>query len=251
MIKNTFQLLPAVGPGKERTIWKDGVLDWSQFLDRSSVKGIADSKKKMADTIIEECHDFLREKRIVDLSARMPRKEHWRLYEEAREDVAYLDIETDGLSRDSLVTVVSVHRTHGTTTLVHGQGLNAESLETALDGATMLVTFNGSCFDVPVLHQSFPSLNFEIPHFDLRFGCRRIGLTGGLKKIETMTGLCRDEELASVDGEEAVRLWKTWKRTGDQKSLRTLIEYNRADTINLVALADLVYPVLVRRCLEC
>lgn len=251
MIRNTFQLLPAVGPGKERTIWKDGVLNWSQFLERSSVKGIADKKKKSADTIIEECVNLLHERKILDLSARMPRTEHWRLYEEAHENVAYLDIETDGLSRDSLITVVSVHRTSGTTTLVHGQGLNEETLKNALSGASLLVTFNGSCFDVPVMRNSFPSLDLEIPHFDLRFACRRIGLTGGLKKIETMTGLCRDESLASVDGEDAVRLWRAWKRLGDQKSLETLIKYNRADTINLVALADIVYPALVRRCMEC
>ena len=251
MIRSTFQLLPAVGPGKERTIWNDGVLNWSQFLDRPSVKGISKDRKGSADLIIEECMDLLDRGRIVDLSARVPRQEHWRLYGEVQKDVAFLDIETDGLNRDSLVTVISVHRTQGTTTLVHGLGLDSDALEKALDGASMLVTFNGSCFDIPVMRHSFPSLDFDIPHFDLRFACRRIGLTGGLKKIETLTGLCRDKDLASIDGLDAVRLWKAWRRTGDRKSLQTLIEYNRADTINLLALANIIYPVLVRRCMEC
>ena len=110
----------------------------------------------------------------------------------------------------------------------------------------MLVTFNGRCFDVPTLRCSFPDVNLELPHFDLRFGCKDVGMTGGLKNIEKSIGLSRSDDIAEVDGFEAVRLWKRWKNAGDEESLRRLVDYNRADTVNLETLADVVYPRLVR-----
>ncbi|MBO4551675.1 MAG: ribonuclease H-like domain-containing protein, partial [Candidatus Methanomethylophilaceae archaeon] len=122
----------------------------------------------------------------------------------------------------------------------------AETLQEALDGSKMLVTFNGKCFDVPVLRYSFPNVDLDIPHFDLRYGCGRIGLKGGLKPIERMLGITRADEIHDVDGEEAVRLWMNWEKRGDSESLRILTEYNRADTINLETISGMVYDRLVR-----
>lgn len=59
-------------------------------------------------------------------------------------------------------------------------------------------------------------------------------------------GISRDEEIKGVDGFEAVMLWKKWDDFGDRDALNTLIEYNRADTVNLTAVAERVYEKLVR-----
>ena len=74
----------------------------------------------------------------------------------------------------------------------------------------------------------------------------RLGREAALKNIERAIGLKRSEDIAEVDGLEAVRLWKRWTNRGDEESLRRLVEYNRADTINLEVLADTVYPRLVK-----
>ena len=115
-----------------------------------------------------------------------------------------------------------------------------------MEGCKLLVTFNGKCFDIPVLKYSFPNVDLDIPHFDLRYGCKRIGLGGGLKNIERMLGIARDDDIHGVDGEEAVRLWKNWERRNDAESLRILTEYNRADTVNLESISGTVYDRLVR-----
>ena len=168
------------------------------------------------------------------------------MYRHFRDSAAYLDIETDGLSRDSLVTVVTVHRPGDTVTLTEGIDLTPDTLAQALDGVSLLVTFNGSCFDVPVLRNSFPEVDWDIPQFDLRFASRKVGYRGGLKPLEIEMGITRSEDIEGVDGADAVRLWKMWERHGDRDSLEILTEYNRADTVNLERIADTIYERLVR-----
>ena len=63
--------------------------------------------------------------------------------------------------------------------------------------------------------------------------------------MEIELGITRDEEIEGVDGAMAVRLWKQWERHGDKDALEILTEYNRADTINLERIADIIYGKLV------
>ena len=246
MIENTFQIAPGIGAKKERDIWDSGVLTWDDFLSADCICGMKDEKKRRCDGYLEEAKILLKDRDSRGLCDLLKKGEEWRLYGDFRKDAAYLDIETDGLERDSLVTVVTVHRKNKTVTLTHGIDLDSETLQDALDGCGLLVTFNGKCFDVPVLRYSFPNVDLDMPHFDLRYGCAKVGLKGGLKPIERATGISRSDDILDVDGEEAVRLWKNWARRGDSESLRILTEYNRADTVNLETLSDIVYGRLVR-----
>jgi uncharacterized protein YprB with RNaseH-like and TPR domain len=246
MIESTFIIAPGVGPKRERAIWSTGIRKWSDFMDSASVEGITDGTKRRCDTVLSEAYRLLDDGNAAGLGDMLKSGEQWRLWDRFGDRAAFLDIETDGLERDSTVTVVTVHKKNDTVTLINGKGLDTESLACALDGCSMLVTFNGSCFDVPVLRNSFPSVSFDMPHFDLRFACRKVGMTGGLKRIERTVGIERSDAISDVDGEEAVRLWNQWKYHGDRQALDTLAEYNRADTINLEKLSDIVYRRLVR-----
>ena len=247
MIERTFQILPSVSVKREASIWNLGVRTWNDFIGTETIKGIPESKKPVFDSILEEAYDLLGSGDSEALGTMVPRREHWRMYDHFKEDTAFFDIETDGLERDSTVTVVTVVKNGRVTTLTEGQDLDAETLSEAFGDPSMLVTFNGSCFDIPVLRYSFPGLELSMPHFDLRFGCRRAGYSGGLKNIERQLGMERDESVKEVDGFEAVRLWKEWKRTGNRSSLEILQEYNRADTINLKTLADMMYAELRKK----
>lgn len=246
MIRHTFRIAPSIGTKKERCIWESGVRDWDDFLNAESVCAVPDYRKKECDLAISNAYDLLDDGDAAGLNDLLPKSEQWRLFGEFRDDAAYLDIETDGLERDSLVTVVTVHRKDDTITLVHGKDLDAGTLSDALEGTSVLVTFNGSCFDLPVLKESFPMLGIDMPHMDLRFASRKVGYRGGLKNLEVQIGISRDEGIAGVDGFEAVRLWKRWIKLGDSDSLKKLTAYNRADTINLKQIADVIYPKLVR-----
>jgi len=109
-------------------------------------------------------------------------------------------------------------------------------LRAAFDGADLLVTFNGKRFDVPFLEANF-DVDLDLPHLDLMYTCKQIGLSGGLKQIEQDIGIERDRP--DISGRDAVRLWKEHER-GQDGSLETLISYNREDAVNLRTLADTV-----------
>ncbi len=243
MIEHTFQMLPSVGRKKEAALWESGVRDWDEFLSSGSVAGI--KSKERCDSVLMQAAELLDDGEAALLGDMIPRGEHWRMFDRFKDDAAYLDIETDGLSRDALVTVVTVHRKDRTCTLTEGIDLDASSLADALEGAKILVTFNGSCFDVPVLRNSFPEVDFDLPHYDLRFAARKVGYRGGLKPLEIEMGVSRPDEIEGVDGAMAVRLWHQWTRHDDRDALDILTEYNRADTVNLETIAERIYGRLV------
>jgi uncharacterized protein YprB with RNaseH-like and TPR domain len=247
VIRNTFQILPSVGNGKERNLWKSGVRDWDVFRDERKVKGISAVRKENMDRQLDRADEFLDRGLSDYFSKILPTVEHWRLYDRFKEDTAYLDIETDGRSSYANVTVVGLYRNGETTALVRGQDLSAASLKEALDGVKLLVTFNGSSFDLPILGYHFPLAVPRVPHYDLRHACRRIGLTGGLKAIEKKMGMSRAREVEYVTGEEAVYLWRAWERSGSKNALKLLKQYNEEDTVNLEPIAEHVYRTLSDR----
>ena len=247
MIRRTFQILPSVGKGKESNLWKSGIRDWDDFRSTDKVRGIAKERKGRLDQHLERAEGFLHNGRTDYFYKILPTVEHWRLYDRFRTETAFLDIETDGRSSYANVTVVGIYRNGGTTSLVSGQDLDAKSLKAALDGAKVLVTFNGSSFDLPILEYHYPFTVPRVPHFDLRHACRRVGLQGGLKSIEKQMGIARAREVEYVTGEEAVYLWRAWERAGSKNALKLLKKYNEEDTVNLAPLADYVYETLKNR----
>ena len=245
MIEHTFQMLPSVGAKKEKALWESDILTWDDFLSSDCSGCIRPALKERSDPIVMQAAEMLREGDSLALADLFPKSEHWRLFDHFKDDAAYLDIETDGLSRDSLVTVVTVHRKDATYTLTEGIDLDAESLSKALEGSKILVTYNGSCFDVPVLRNSFPGVDLDMPQYDLRFASRKVGFTGGLKPLEIELGIHRSEDILDVDGAMAVHLWHQLTRNGDEDALDILRQYNRADTVNLEYIAGVIYGRLV------
>jgi uncharacterized protein len=143
--------------------------------------------------------------------------------------------------RSDNVTVVVLHRNGTTVNLAQDESLTSERMQMELDRCGLLVTFFGSTFNVPYLQAIFPTLRVPPLHFDLCFGARRLAMRGGLKPIERELGIDRQARIRHLDGFDAVRLWREWRR-GD-----ALLTYNRADTENLVLLADRLYEDMISR----
>ncbi|AFE05718.1 hypothetical protein COCOR_04234 [Corallococcus coralloides DSM 2259] len=238
MLLHTFQLIPGVGPWREKDLWSKGIRTWDDFPDG----GIVISRK--ADTAarerIAEARAALARRDLKDLARMVPPREHWRLFPEFQDDAVYFDIETDG-SKTQVPTVVSLFDAEGLH--VYIQGRNMDALPEGLAKRRLWVTFNGSCFDVPVLKEYFGAKNFPVPeaHIDLRFVTRRLGMGGGLKEIEDKLGVGRPPHLKGVNGYDAVLLWRAYLRRGDVEALRYLVEYNLYDSFQLRSLMDLAY----------
>lgn len=232
-IENSFIPVRGVGETTERRLWERGVTHWDAF--DGQVVG-----STLAERIETYIHDGWRRLDAGDVSYfanAMPAASRWRLYENVRDETCFLDIETTGLSADrNDVTTVSVHRDGETKTFVKGRDLTADRLRAELDAAALLVTFNGQRFDVPFLETCY-DVEIDLPHVDLMYPCKKLGLDGGLKAIERDLGIDRD--LPDLSGRDAVRLWREYER-GDDAALETLVRYNRADTANMEPLMEIV-----------
>ncbi|MDZ7730746.1 MAG: ribonuclease H-like domain-containing protein [Natrialbaceae archaeon] len=239
-IENSFRHVDGVGPTIEQRLWEEGSTHWNEF-DGSCV---GETVAERIERAIEESWRRLDASDYGYFAETLPTESRWRLYENVADTACFLDIETTGLDADrNVVTTVSLHRNGETTTLVRGQDLAGHRLSAALEEADLLMTFNGKRFDVPFLETNF-DLSVDVPHLDLMYPCRRLGLTGGLKRIERDLGIERPGP--DISGRDAVRLWHEYER-GKDTALEQLITYNQADTENLAVLVEEVTDRLHQR----
>jgi uncharacterized protein len=250
MIRRSFVFLPSVGPATEKGIWSKGATTWNEFLSTERIAGFSKRRKEDLDARLTEAQSFLDDERTEYFCGLLPSTEQWRMFDELRNGVAYLDIETTGVGPGNLVTVVGIMRNGIMTTLVHGKDLNHGAIKEALDGVKMLVTFNGSSFDLPMIEHEFPFSVPRVPHYDLRHVCPKAGYHGGLKSVEQQIGISRPQEIEYVTGEQAVYLWHLWSRKGNRNALDLLTKYNAEDVKNLEPLADIVYRIMKERMLR-
>jgi uncharacterized protein len=231
LLRSTFQHLPGIGPITEARLWEAGVHRWESLgpaLHRGLVGGIEPDRVERG---IAASREALAAGDAAFFGSRLPASEHWRIYPSFSQATAFLDIETTSLSPyEGIVTVVTVHGGGRTRSFVADDDL--EELPAYLRAFPLLVTFNGSLFDVPFLKVRFPTLQPPPVHVDLRFLLYRIGQAGGLKAIEQRLGLGDRSGVEGVHGLEAVRLWEQY-RSGSGSALDRLVRYNRADTVNL------------------
>ncbi len=246
MIRHSFILLPKVGEASEKKLWRRGVRSWEDFIATESVEGMSPVRKELLSSRLLEASCFLGKRESEYFNQCLPRREHWRLYEELKSETAFLDIETDGVDRHAHTTIVGIHSSDGFVTLTRGQDLNAETIRAALKGKKLLVTFNGLSFDIPMLEKEFPFCVPKVPHMDLRHMCPRIGIHGGLKDVEIQLGMKRPTELEYLRSSDAVHLWHAWKR-GSPGALKILQRYNEQDCVNLENVADTVYEEMSSR----
>ncbi len=242
MIENTFLFLPGVGEKTEQKIWQQGITNWNEFLETSNVKGLGDGRKVHADEQIVKAKKSVREGKAKFFTDRLPKSAHWRLYNKFRDETVFLDIETSG--GYGYITVIGLFDGYDVKHFVKGANMEKTALKEELEKYSLIATFNGRSFDIPVINKYFKDVVPEIPHMDLRHVCSQLGLTGGLKKIEKELDLERETLVDGMAGGDAVILWDKFQATRNKKYLKQLLQYNAEDIINLKPLAEYVFEEL-------
>ena len=175
----------------------------------------------------------------------LARGEHYRIPLSFPSKTIFLDIETTGLSvYYDQVTLVGWST--GSQYNAYIAGGDESALRRALSEAGIIVTFNGSLFDLPFLREHFKNLTIPPVHVDLRFLARRVGLAGGQKNIELAVGIRRPRDLEALRGEAAPLLWHKYK-CGDIDALKLLLAYNHADVEGMKGIFDAVIKRLRKR----
>ena len=176
---------------------------------------------------VEASEEALATRDIEFFARRLPKREFYRIAASFPESSVFLDIESTGLS-PHYDQVTLVGWSVGSTYTVLVDPSQIAQLEHDLQEHPIVVTFNGSLFDLPFLTKRFETDWSGLCHVDLRYLAKRVGLTGGQKKIEQEIGLTREGSLSGITGAEAVSLWFDYKE-GDLNALRELVRYNHAD----------------------
>ena len=244
MLCSSFQLAPGLGRRSEQRLWQNAVLRWQDYDPSSGL--LTKHSDALLRPALERARAAFDAREVDDLARLLPPEEHWRLFGEFPDDAAYLDIETsDDTVGAGFISAIGVLDRRGPQLLLAGPAL--QRFPELARGWSLLVTFNGSSFDLPILRRVFPDWQPPRAHIDLRHVLRRLGYSGGLKAIERRVPLLHLARPAHLDGLAAGQACGLFAlgRNGDRAALRRFAEYNLYDVVNLRTLMAYAYNAQV------
>lgn len=244
MLRQTFCHIPGIGETTEVALWKNGCTDWNLALEAFADHSFGTADRRMVQQYLKGSKYALDSKDHQFFARGLRLKEAWRAYGDFQDACVYLDIETDGGSSGSSITMIGLYDGSDFTCLRRGEDL--ENFRDIITRYSMMVTFFGAGFDIPMLQKRFPDVRFDQIHMDLCPTLKRLGYRGGLKRIEKELGITRGSESEGLNGMDAIRLWNRFERLGDDAALETLVAYNREDVVNLEWLAKFAFDRLRR-----
>lgn len=242
MLERTFLHIPGVGRETEARLWQEGIDSWRAAEERCAETSWGSANRETVARVLRESRDHFDRGVHQYFTVALGHQEAWRAFDCFPCRTAFLDIETDGGRSANSVTMVGVYDGNEFRAYINGENLGDFADDISHFG--YLVTFAGASFDLPMLRKRFPHVPFDQVHWDLLHGFRRLGIRGGLKRIEQQFGLSRSDETTGLGGLDAIYLWNRWRRFQDADARARLIQYNREDVENLRPLARICFDLL-------
>lgn len=251
MLTRSFIFAKGMTEELERALWARGVVSWDLLRRHSgeASAAIGEARTRKLIQAVVEAQGALAARDTAWFTRNWPERDFWRLWQGYCEpaEVACVDIETTGRTPGyDQITVIGLATGTQTRAFVAERPADVDlpltDFPEAMKKCRLLVTFNGVGFDVPFIERHFRTLGFTMamPHIDLIFPARALGLSGGLKDMEKTLGIVRNQDIADVRGLEAIALWGRW-RQGDRSAYDRLVTYCQADCANLIAFAEIIY----------
>ncbi len=241
---NSFTFVKGIGVKAEVTLRELGICCWNDVIKEQRPELFPKQKWYALWNGVNSAIEALKTLDISQLTNLIPKVQHWKMIPTFIDRIAYLDIETTGLSPHySHITTIAVYDGTKVHDFVRGDNLN--DFPAFISKFPAITTFYGKSFDIPFIKHEM-GIGFNQIHFDVCFLLRRLKITGGLKKIERRFGISRGV-LEDMDGYTAVILWKKFKQTRKKEYLDTLLAYNNEDVINLEFLLYRAYNLLIEK----
>ncbi|MFC1558035.1 ribonuclease H-like domain-containing protein [candidate division KSB1 bacterium] len=243
LLECSYIHIPGIQDKTEVRIWEMGILSWDDMEDRFSDNDLPFKNTDVVKSYIGGSKSALEKGNIRFFKENFPKREYWRFYPAFKDKTLFLDIETNGLSKeDCEITVIG--------TLYQGtfrsfvSGVNLQEIVPLLEESRLIVTYNGDQFDIPFLEKAFSMDNIPYVSLDLRWILKRLGYSGGLKSIEEQLDIKRPDYLKGVSGHSAVMLWEEYK-SKKLNALNILRRYCLEDVKNLIILLHIAYNKLL------
>ncbi|MHA1234313.1 MAG: ribonuclease H-like domain-containing protein [Promethearchaeota archaeon] len=241
---NSFTFVKGIGIKTETTLRELGIHCWNDVIKKQCPELFPKQKWYALWDGVNSAIEALKILDISQLTRLIPKIQQWKMIPNFIDRIAYLDIETTGLSPHySHITTIAVY--DGTKVHDFVRGDNLHEFPAFISKFPAITTFYGKAFDIPFIKQEM-GIDFTQIHFDVCFLLRRLKIKGGLKKIEKRFGISRGA-LEDLDGYSAVLLWKKFKQTKKIEYLETLLAYNNEDVINLEFLLHQAYNLLIEK----
>lgn len=241
---NSFTFVKGIGVKAETTLRELGIYCWNDVIKKQCPELFP---KRKWHALWNGVNSALKALKILDISqltTLIPKIQHWKMIPNFIDRIAYLDIETTGLSpHHSHITTIAVYDGTEVHDFVRGDNLN--EFPSFISRFPAITTFYGKAFDIPFIKHEM-GIDFNQIHFDVCFLLRRLKIKGGLKNVEKSFGISRGD-LEDLDGYSAVLLWNKFKKTKKKKYLETLLAYNNEDVINLEFLLHQAYNLLIEK----
>ena len=242
MLKNSFCHIPGFGRKTEDRLWSKGIFSWNEASSSSEIPFSPSRRQSLREHLMRS-QEELSKNNAAYFEKRLPTGCVWRLFPEFRKDTAFLDIETTGLDGPGdYITTIAVFDGHKIQHYVHGKNLT--DFKHDIGRFKVVVTYNGSIFDLPFLRSKL-EVPMDQTHIDLRQLLTSLNITGGLKKCEAELGIDRGV-MTGINGLFAMGLWLDYSR-GNDKALETLLAYNVLDSVHLDTLMVRAYNLKIQQ----
>jgi len=241
---NSFTFVKGIGVKAEITLRELGIYCWNDVIKKHCPELFPKRKWYALYNGVNSAIEALKILDISQLTRLVPKIQHWKMIPNFIDRIAYLDIETTGLSPHySHITTIAVYDGTSVHDFVRGDNLN--EFPAFISKFPAITTFYGKAFDIPFIKHEM-GIKFNQIHFDVCFLLRRLQIKGGLKNVEKRFGISRGD-LQDLDGFSAVLLWNKFEKTKKKKYLETLLAYNNEDAINLEFLLHQAYNLLIEK----
>jgi len=234
LITEAFQHFRGVGPVRLEQLRGCGVSTWHDAVANPDL--VPTALRDAVVTASLQAMEALENDDIRFFVDQFSPRDKWRILNRYIDRCSFFDIETTGLEIDSTITTIVCWHDDQLHTFVEHE--NLDDFLDLMDEIQLLVSFNGSTFDVPRVLDGFHIPDLPCAHLDLRWPCHYAGLPGGLKQVTSKLGIARPADLQDADGDLAVRLWSMWLHQNDSAAREHLIRYCAADVLLLRPLAQ-------------
>lgn len=170
-------------------------------------------------------------------------------------DALYLDLETTGLGQGAVPFLVGLMHADGQQLVLEqlllknldDEAVLLDRIAEAVESRGMLITFNGKTFDWPLLRSRFALARRTPPtpktHLDLLHVARRVHRSPDVARSIKLQRLEIDllglERVGDIPGADIGAAYWHWLRTGQDATMRMVVDHNAWDVFAMAALVGL------------